>query len=140
MEDKVETKKVMDVGDLEGVEGTSVDLEQFDKKEVELEKAEIIQVPSEYTETKKQWVLKVASVVLVSLGEGDDKIDFRASELFNLVQDKEGKLKGYPEAEGSNLYKFMKDLKAEKPNELIGKKALVKSYLKKDRTYLKFRY
>lgn len=140
MEDKVETKKVMDVGDLEGVEGTSVDLEQFDKKEVELEKAEIIQVPSEYTETKKQWVLKVASVILVSLGEGDDKIDFRASELFNLVQDKDGKLKGYPEAEGSNLYKFMKDLKAEKPNELIGKKALVKSYLKKDRTYLKFRY
>ena len=136
----METQKVIDLDKLEGVEGTSVDLEQFDKKEVEIEKAEVVQVPSEYTETKKQWVLKVSSVVLTTIGEGDDKIDFRASELFNLVQDKDGNLKGYPEAEGSNLAKFMKDLKVKKPSELIGKKALIKAYEKSNRTYLKFRY
>jgi hypothetical protein len=136
----METQKVMDLNELKGVEGISVDLEQFDKKEVEIEKAEIVQVPSEYSDCKTQWVLKVSSVILTSIGEGDDKIDFRASELFNLIQDKEGKLKGYPEAEGSNLAKFMKDLKVFKPSELIGKKPLIKSYQKNDKTYLKFRY
>lgn len=134
-------EKVMDLDKLEGVEGgESVDLEQFDKKEVEIESVTIVQVPSEYTETKKQWVLKVQSVILTSIGEGENKVDFRASELFNLIQDKEGKLIGFPKAEGSNLAKFMKDLKVSKPSELKGKKALVKSYEKGNRTYLKFRY
>lgn len=137
----MEEQKVISLDKLEGVEGgESVDLEQFDKKEVEIEKAEIVKVKSDYTDCKTQWVLKVSSVVLVSINEGEDKIDFRASELFNLIQDKEGKLIGYPVAEGSNLAKFFKDLKISKPTELIGKKALIKAYDKAGKTYLKFRY
>ena len=139
---EVKVEKVMKLTDLKPVQGggESIDLEQFDKKEIEIESAEIQQVKSDYTETKTQWVLLVKSKVLAKLGEGDDKIEFRASELFNLMQDKKGNLTGYPEAEGSNLAKFMKDIKAKIPAEIVGKKALIKSYLKGDKTYLKFRY
>jgi len=137
----METQKIMDLNELKGIEGgDSIDLETHDKKEAKIEKAEIVQVKSDYADCKTQWVLKVSSEVLDTLREGDDKIEFRASELFNLIQDKEGKLVGYPEAEGSNLAKFMADLKIKKPNELIGQKVLLKSYKKGERTYLKFRY
>lgn len=139
METQVE--KVMNLSDLKPVQGgEGVDLEQFDKKEVVIESANIVQVPSKYSETGSQWVLKVSSPVLVSIGEGEDKYDFRASELFNLTQDKEGKLIGYPSAEGSNLAKFMADIKAKTPAEIVGKKALIKAFKKEDKTFLKFRY
>jgi hypothetical protein len=139
METQVE--KVMNLSELKPVQGgEGVDLEQFDKKEVVIESAVIVQVKSDFTETKQQWVLKVSSPILASVGEGEDKYDFRASELFNLTQDKEGKLVGYPSAEGSNLAKFMADIKAKSPEDIIGKKALIKAYKKGERTYLKFRY
>ena len=128
------------LSDLKPVEGISVDLKKYDKKETEIESAEIIQVKSDYTETKLQWVLKVSSVVLETIEVEDKTIEFRASELFNLIQDKEGKLEGYPEAEKSNLQQFMKDIDAKNPEEVSGKKALIKSYEKNDKTYLKFRY
>ena len=147
---EVETEKISEqksLDDLKPIEQEGVNLESWDKKEVEIEKAEIMQVPSKYVDEEAggmQWVLKVSSKVLETLGEGDDKIEFRASELFNLVQDKKGKLKGYPSAEASNLGKFMKDVKAKDPKDLEGKKAMVKSYQKEydgnSRTYLKFRY
>ncbi len=131
----------MSLSDLKPIEGSSVDLKQYDKKEVELEGVEIIQVKSDYTKCKTQWVLKVQSVVLETLERDDDEdIKFRASELFNLIQDDEGKLQGYPEAEGSNLQIFMKDIGVKKPDEIVGKKTLIKSYEKNDKTYLKFRY
>ncbi|GAG69879.1 unnamed protein product [marine sediment metagenome] len=143
-----------------GVEGESVDLWEYDKKEVELKKVEVIQVPSKYTpliedseEHQPQWVLKVGSEVVATLGEGEDKIEFRASQLFNLIQDKEGNLTGFPRGKGSNLMKFLKDSKIEVEedtnlNQVVklikGKKALVKAYDKGEgdnkRTYLKFRY
>lgn len=139
METQVE--KVMNLSDLKPVQGgEGVDLEQFDKKEVVIESAKIVQVNSKYSETGSQWVLKVSSPVLVSIGEGEDKYDFRASELFNLTQDKEGKLIGYPSAEGSNLAKFMADIKAKTPDEIVGKKALIKAFKKEEKTFLKFRY
>lgn len=132
----------VDLGSLKAVQGgESIDLEAFDKKETKIEKAEVVQVKSDYTESKLQWVLKVSSGVLATIpGEEGKKIEFRASELFNLTQDKSGKLVGYPAAEGSNLAKFMKDIKAKTPAEIVGKTALIKSYEKNDRTYLKFRY
>ena len=138
METPVE--KVIDLKDLKPVKSEGVDLEQFDKKETELERVSIIQVKSDYSPTKKQWVLKVESKVLTEIGEDENKIQFRASELFNLTQDKEGILIGFPDNEGSNLYKFLKDIKAKTPTDIVGKSALIKSYDKNGKTYLKFRY
>ena len=138
-------------------EGNSIDLGKYDKKEIEIDNIEVIQVPSKFTplmegveQHQMQWVLRVVSPILETIGEGEDKIEFRASELFNLVQDKEGNLTGFPTGDGSNLMKFMKDLKIEKADEfenlqqvieaIKGKKTLIKSYEKNDKTYLKFRY
>ena len=103
--------------------------------------------------------MKVESEVLETIerlnDEGKpDNITFKASELYNLVQDSEGTLTGFPTAEGSNLQKFIRDLgiknseKIESLKELIDlivdKKVLIKAYDKenqgKTRTYLKFRY
>lgn len=141
--------------------GPSIDLEKFDKKPVKIEGAQVIQVPSKFTpkigdteEHQKQWALKVRSIVLETIGEGEDKIEFRASELFNLIQDKEGKLTGYPTGEKANLMKFLKDLKIPEPEKIenlqkvidiiTSKDVLVKAYDKEveggKRTYLKFRY
>ena len=140
METQVE--KVMDISQLKPVKGgESVDLEQFDKKETKIEFLDIVQVKSQYLpEVINQWVLKASSEIITSIGEAEDKIDFRASELFNLSQDKEGKLIGYPESEDSNLARFMKDLKVKTPTEIVGKKVLIKSFEKNGKTYLKFRY
>lgn len=142
--------------------GPSVDLWKFDKKTAKIETAEVMQVPSKYTSLIEgteqhhlQWVLKVQSVVLETVGEGEEQVKFRASELFNLVQDKVGKLEGFPTGESSNLMKFLKDLKINEPEKLkdlqkvtdaiTGKDVLIKSYDKEiennnKRTYLKFRY
>lgn len=148
-------------------ESMEVDLWQHDKKEVIIEKAEVIKVPSKFTskikdpdsgeetsEHHKQWVLKVSSEVLDSIGEGESKTEFRASELFNLIQDNDGNLTGFPTGEGSNLMKFVSDLKIENLDKfhslkqvidtIVGRKVMVKAYDVtrdgRERTFLKFRY
>lgn len=131
--------------------GVSVDLKKYHNTQVKIEKIEIIQVPSGFTpkdasgKNIPQWVVRVMSPILETIGEGESKVEFRASELFNLSQDKEGKLLGYPTNKDSNLVKFMKDTGAKKPDEIVGKTATVKFYEKdvgegQTRGYLKFKY
>ena len=136
------------------MESQGIDFWQYDKKEVTIGDAIVTKVKSQFNEVGFHWVLKVQSEVLETYGEGEDKIEFRASELFNLIQDKEGKLIGFPTGDASNLGKFLKDLgirdltKFENLVEIVevikGKKALVKAYDRdyqgNSRTYLKFRY
>lgn len=142
----------INLSEIKPIETTAVDLNKHDRREVEIEKAEVLKVPSKYNKVGYQWVLKVSSKPVESLGEGEDLIEFRASELFNLIQDDEGNLKGYPTGESSNLMQFMKDIKAQTKHdnlqgvitELLGKKALIKAYDKEvdgnKKVYLKFRY
>jgi len=137
---KVTEEVVVDLNSLKPVQGAGIDLKKYDKKEVEIEGAEVIQVNSNYSECKTQWVLKVQSVVLETLERDEGNIEFRASELFNLIQDEAGKLQGYPEAEGSNLQQFMADIGAKSPEDIAGKKTLIKAFEKNDKTFLKFRY
>jgi len=150
MENSEQTK--IDISSLKPMKsGEPVDLKRFHNTQVVIENADAMQVPSGFTpkdasgKNIPQWVLKVSSPVLLSVGDGESKIEFRASELFNLTQDKEGKLLGYPTNKDSNLVKFMKDLGAASPGELKGKKAFVKFYEKdvgegQTRGYLKFKY
>ncbi|MFI5405083.1 MAG: hypothetical protein ACHQ1D_01080 [Nitrososphaerales archaeon] len=150
------TKGLFNPKDVKGVEGSSlsIDLKKYDKKETSIAVAEIVQVPSQFTETKKQWSLRVQSEVLETAEGEEGPIEFRASELFNLVQDDEGKLEGFPRTEGSNLMRFLKDLGVkgadkftnlqEVIDSIIGKKTLIKSYEKnsdgRTKTFLRFRY
>ena len=145
-EESVKVEKPMNLSDLQPVQsGSGVDLEKYHKKDVEIESAEIIQVASNYTENGKQWVLKVRSKVLETFEKDDGtKVEFRASELFNLMQDKEGKLLGYPDSPDSNLQKFMGDIKAESIDKIVGNKATIKAFPKEEngnkKIYLKFLY
>lgn len=156
-------EKQVNLSEIKGVESEGIDLEKWHKKSVKIESAEPIQVPSNFTpkndkgEHMKQWVLKVSSEVVESIGEGEDKIDFRSSELFNLIQDKDGNIKGFPKNDKSNLGKFCADLKIdlnsmENLQQLVDalkeKEATIKTYEKEfevdgksfSRTYLKFLY
>ena len=154
----------VDLTKIKGIESESVDLDKHHKKNSKIEIIELIQVNSKFTsliagtqEHQKQWVLRVASEVLESIGEGEEKREFRASELFNLIQDEEGNLIGFPTGEKSNLSKFCKDLKInlqEVENlqglmeRIKGKEVTIKAYEKEVvvdgktllRTYLKFLY
>jgi len=150
------TEKVMNLSDLKPIKSEGMDLKQFHNKNVKIERARVVQVPSTFTpmakgsttEHQPQWVLKVESEVVASIGEGEEKIEFRASELFNLLQDDDGNLKGYPDNDKANIVKFMKDINANHPDEIVGKSATVKAYDKKQivdnrervRTYLGFKY
>lgn len=157
---KIPEETVMDLSQIKGKEGGGgVDMTQFDKKPVKIASAEVVQVPSTFSATGKQWVLKVQSEVITTVGEGDSSFEVRASELFNLIQDETGKLTGFPTGEMSNLGAFTKDLGI--PNEalidtgldqlksaIVGKETITKAYDKESvvdgkpqkRTYLKFRY
>ena len=148
---------------IRGFESEGVDLNKFDKQSAKIEKVEVTQVLSNFTDVDeqgnhlKQWTLKVSSGVLETLGEGDKKIEFRASELFNLMQDEQGNLTGFPTGNKSNLGKFLKDLKIDPKGlnlkqligQITGKSVIIKAYDKdvvgldgrtNKRTYLKFRY
>jgi hypothetical protein len=157
-------EKSLDLSKVKGVESVGIDLEKYHKQPTEIVSAEVVQVNSKFTpliegtnEHKKQWVLKLSSAVLESVGEGADKVDFRASELFNLMQNEKGEIIGFPKGEKSNLGKLCKDLrinldKIDNLQELIdafkGKNATIKAYNKEvttdgntqSRTYLKFLY
>ncbi len=158
-ESKSDEPDLSKVGPVEG--GVSVDLEQYHKKDTKIDLVQVIQVPSNYTELMPgteqhymQWVLKVSGEIVETIGEGEDKIEFRASELFNLVQDKKGNLTGFPTGEKANLMIFMNDLGIDSPEKLeslqkvkevlMDETAQITSYKKehngRTKVYLKFRY
>ena len=156
MQSEIDFEKIV------GFKSEGVDLNKFDKQSVKIENVEVIQVKSEFTDLDeqgnhyKQWILRVSSIVLETLGENNKKIDFRASELFNLIQNDKGELTGFPTGDKSNLGKFLKDLKIDSKDmnlkqlisTIFGKDVLVRAYDKDalvdgkavERTYLKFRY
>lgn len=131
-----------------------VDLKQFDKTTHPIESAVVVQVKSSYAPTGMQWSLRVSSVPLITVDGEAGPIAFRASELFNLIQNDAGDLLGFPTNEKSNLMKFMKDLGIQNAeglqnlqevvNAIVGKKALLRAYDKtvenQVKTYLNFRY
>lgn len=154
----------MDAQDLDKIgpkASVSVDLAKYDKTVTTIEKAEAIQVSSTFTplipntqQHYMQWVLKISSVCLESIREGEDKIEFRATEMFNLTQDEKGALTGFPTGDGAKLMKFLKDLKIPSPDHLKslrevvdavkGKQVIIKAETKikdgRTNTYLRFRY
>lgn len=152
-------EKQVDLDAVKPIESISIDLNKFDKKETEIAECIVLQVPSKFIDKEKnpmglQWSLKVISKTVETVETGDEKIEFVASELFNLVQDEKGELKGFPTGKDSNLMKFMADLRIKDPEKMpslkevvkamIGKKCLIKCYDKtidgKKKTFMKFRY
>lgn len=156
-----EQTSVPDFSQVKGVESQGVDLDKFHKEKTVIELVQVRQVKSNYTPQDEdgnnllQWTLQLSSKVLETIekDKDEDNIEFRASELFNLIQDEKGSITGFPTGEKSNLGKFLRDLKINPTdldlNELIeklkGKEVTIKAYEKEvknggKRTYLKFLY
>lgn len=84
--DKMENQSQSDLENVGPVQSTGVDTAKYDKQVTTIEKCEITQLPSQFTAVVPgtnpplhymQWVLKVSSVVLESIREGEDKIEFK---------------------------------------------------------------
>ena len=115
---------------LEPMESESLDLSPFEGKRVTIEKAEVIEVSSQFSETGRQKVLRVESEPVTTVETAEGKKEIRASELFNLIE-KDGKV-GWSKDERGKLQKFLAKMKATKPTELVGKEAVVRLRSKKN--------
>lgn len=100
-----------------------VDLDQFSMRLNKIEKVEVVRIKSPYAVAKdgKQHSLKVSGEVVHEIEKDGENIKFRPSELISLLEDREGKLQGYPAHEKSKWQRFKKTLKINKPSEAIGK-------------------
>jgi hypothetical protein len=84
-------------------------------------------------------VLKVLTAVVTTIQDKEGKdVDIRASELFNLKKDENGKY-GISTSEKAKIRKFMKRQKVSTVKDLIGTSVLVKKYETNDgNTFLGF--
>jgi len=142
----------VDPNNLEEVERKrepDVDLGQFRLKSAKIESVDTVRVNSPYAKAKdgKAHKLKVTGeIVHVLEKEGQQKIEFRASELLDLDEDEEGNNPALPvNAEGKKPSKwqcFKKALNIEKPMDAIGKTLPMKvtHNNKTDKDYLGFMY
>lgn len=114
------------VNDLQPIAAAGLDLEEFEGEKKLIEKVEIKQVKSKFSESGEAQTLVVTTekVAEVTNREGE-KVDITASELFNLKEDEKGKL-GYSTSPKSKLQKLMKKLGVKQPKELIGKKVVLR--------------
>lgn len=145
----------LNLEEIKPIESSSeeIDLWKHDKTTQQIDSAKVMQVKSNYSKNGKQWVLRVESQPVEVYQGADSSVEFRASELFNLIQDEEGNLQGFPIGDRSNLFKFCQDIgfnikEMENLGQLVenlhGKKAMLKAYDKEvdgnKKTYLTFRY
>jgi len=137
--------------DLQPFESMGIDFAKFDGIRTRIGKIEISEVPSIFGEDGKPLpvgqkimipVLKVYSEPLDMMIFADgSKKEIRASEMFNLkVIEKEGKKNiGWSQNPKGKLFQFMRNLKANTPQDLIGQfVTIVKRTGKDGRTYLGF--
>jgi len=122
----------MDPSTLPEVESQHEDMIDFEKYRLEknvIESAEVIRIPSKFakSEDKKQHKLRIVGTVVETVEKEDKKThekttyEFRPTALINMVEDEDGKLLGFPEAEDSTWGKVKKTLNIKDVKELIGK-------------------
>ena len=119
--------------DLKPIEAKGVDFSEFEGNKALIEKAGVIEVNSYYNEEgkkvkepRKVLALKVESRVITSLTNAEGKtVEVRASELFNLIKDKDGKI-GWSKAPKAKLNNFLKKFGVKHPVDLIGKTAVIR--------------
>lgn len=128
-ENKEETSTEFQNPDLPIVQGGELpDMEQFEGKRAKIEGWDIVEVNSYYNEAGERIatpiLVKCLKVFSEKLGEGTKSdgtvFDLRATVLFNLKKDKDGKL-GLSSHPRSNIQKFFKKLKVNNLAEIKGK-------------------
>jgi hypothetical protein len=127
------------VSELVEVESEGIDFEELEGKKAKIERQEPIVVPSKYRESGKQDCLKVETYPVAEVEKDGEKIEIRASELFNLTKNKEGQL-GWSSL--GDLKKFMTLKKVKKPEDLVNKEVVLRRRVKirdgQEREYLGF--
>ena len=113
------------VNSLRPTESEPLDLSAYEGKRVKLENIEIIEVPTSYSDTGKQKVLRVESEAVTTVKDrtGAEK-PVRASELFNLTEDN-GRI-GWSKNEKAKLQRFLNKVKVDHPSQLQGKEAIIR--------------
>ena len=117
-----------DVEELKPIESKSVDLKQFEGRCVQIESVQVTTVPSIFSNNGngESDVLRVQSEPLETIEDKDgNKVEIRASELFNLTQGENGEL-GWPTGPNGKLAGFMKKLGVRPPAKLVGKEVVVR--------------
>lgn len=123
----------MSIDELKEIQVTEpIDLSEYEGQETSIEQVVVEWVTSKYHESGKTKVLKVLSEPVTTVEIEGKKAEIRASELFNLKQDKEG-FWGYSSSPSSHLQQFMKKLGVTKPSELVGKKVKMKLRVKENK-------
>ncbi len=110
----------MKVQDLKEIEVGGIDLSEFEGNLVTIQKLETKTVKTVYHESGTAEALLVESEPVTTVATDDGDVDIRASELFNLKCDEDGKAVGYSSSPKSKLQKFMKRQKVSSPKELVG--------------------
>jgi hypothetical protein len=100
-----------------------VEIEKYDNTQHLGKKAKIEKISKHMTDkfNKKSYYIKVVTEKLDTL-DNEDKTEIRASKIFSLQKDKEGKL-GW--SENSKLARFMKSIGASTEQEIVGKEVTI---------------
>jgi len=118
--DVTTVEEVGDISNLKPVDRGGTDLEQFEGQKVKIESVTRLVVPSKFTESGNQEVLKVQSVPVTVVEDSEgNKIEIRASELFNLVDSTSWSTKG-------KLQKFLDKQRVSHPKDLPGTWATIR--------------
>ncbi len=137
--------------ELSPVTGQRVDVEKHEGAKVVLEKVGVIDVNTEWDNTKyppvrtpgitRPWpYLKVETAPLEKFTKTDGDVkEIRASEIFKLRKTKEGKIE-WPTHSNSNIQKLFKKFAVNKPAELIGKTVVACVRVNNKGKFLGFNY
>lgn len=125
------------IENLEELKASVIDVKEFEGTKAKVDKIEVIDGFTSYNDDGV-WEeglqrpikrMKVSSEVLKVIESSKGSVELRATMIFNLKAktDKTGKVIGYgwTNSPNSRLYKFLKKMKVNSPQELLGKYILV---------------
>jgi hypothetical protein len=127
--------------------GVGIDLDEFIGQRKKIERVGVLEVVTHYDEagkwndalTRKVKVIKVETEVITVFKdkEGKNK-EIRASELFNMIRNKDGNW-GISTSPKSKIQKFLARQKVKKLSALVGTAVVLKDHTDKNKnTYLGF--
>ena len=144
MPDEIEE---ISIDDLPNVEvGPEIDLSEYQGQKITVNEVKVISVKIPYDNNgtyheKKRFdskVLKVMTEVVTTIETKDNKeVKIRASELFNLKKNEEGKF-GLSNSKKAKIRMFMKLQNVEDLKSLIGTSVTIKTYESSGNTFLGF--
>ena len=95
----------------------------------------IVDTVQAYSGSYGMYILVKTDIVAVLTEKRKEPLELRASKLFSLQQDDEGNI-GW--GKDTKLGVFLKKMKCEHYNDLVGKAVIIQTQLRKDKEFLSF--